>query len=502
MKGRESLKKWDQFVSNIRKLKVIDNETQAEKEQRIARLKKDFVAFSKYYFPEYVSSDFADFHLRIARKVIRNDSIYLVAALPREHAKSVLMGLLLPAYLMFTERMYNMLLVSHNETNAQELLMPLILNLEHNQRIIHDFGKQKGFRKWEEGNWHTVAGCSFRSIGAKQSPRGTRNEEKRPDLILIDDIDTDEEARNQKRIDDKWKWVEEALFPTMSISGSKRFLFAGNIISKESCIVKASRMADHFEKVEILSKDGQPAWKERYSLDDVNYMLSKISYAAGQKEYFNNPITEGTVFKDLRWGKVPRPDRFKFLVAYGDPSPSNSENRKGSDKAVVLVGRHGTDFYVIKAFVERQGNTRFIEWFHDMDAHVRERTVLYHYMENNGLQDPFYEQVYLPIMKKVGEQRGKVLYVLPDERKKPDKFTRIEGTLEPIHRAGSLIFNEKEKDNPHMQRLVEQFELVEPTLAANVDGPDAVEGAVWIIQNKLVVFEATGRGGKRRSKKY
>jgi len=506
MTDKQALKKWEKVAANIRKLKVIEHETPEAKELRIARLKKDFVAFSKYYFPEYASSDFGKFHIKIANKLINNDEIYLVAALAREHGKSVLLGLLIPAYLMFTGRLYNMLLVSHNKDNAIELLMPLILNLENNQRIINDYGIQKGYRTWEAGNWHTNEGCSFRSIGAQQSPRGTRNEEKRPDFILIDDIDTDEEARNQKRIDNKWMWVEQALFPTMSISGSKRFVFAGNVISKESCIVKASKVADYYIKVNILDKHGNPSWP-RYTKEQVDYMLSKISYASGQKEYFNNPITEGTVFDEMVWGKVPPLSKFKFLLCYGDPSPSNSENKKGSHKAVMLMGQHQGNTYVINCRLDQTGNQQFIEWFHDLDNYARKKSkmalALYNYMENNGLQDPFYRQVYRPLMEQVGKMRGKTIYINPDERKKPDKFTRIEANLEPDHRAGKLIFNIAEKDNPHMKRLAEQFLLVEPTLSANVDGPDAVEGGKWVIEQKLIVFKVTsGRTKRKTSKKY
>ncbi len=53
---------------------------------------------------------------------------------------------------------------------------------------------------WETGEFTCQSGCSFRAIGAGQSPRGTRNKNFRPDCILIDDIDTDEECRNPERI--------------------------------------------------------------------------------------------------------------------------------------------------------------------------------------------------------------------------------------------------------------------------------------------------------------
>jgi hypothetical protein len=98
------------------------------------------------------------------------------------------------------------------------------------------------------------------------------------------------------------------------------------------------------------------------------------------------------------------------------------------------------------------------------------------------------------------EKAKGTMAISPDDRDKPDKFSRMEGNLEPLNRRGSLIFNEDEKDDPHMQRLEEQFRAIEPGLPAHDDGPDAVEGAVWIINNKLRRLEPMTVGKDRRTK--
>jgi len=491
---REFIQRWEQYRANIERETELTPETEGEKRARIKRLEGNFEEFCQYYFPQFASAPFARFHKQFAKRVIANDKIYIVRAWAREHAKSVVAGLFLPVYLMCTGRLHNMLLVSHSKDNADELLMPIMVNLESNQRLINDYGKFKSWRGWETGKFVTAKGQSFRAIGAGQSPRGTRNEEKRPDFILIDDIDTDEERRNQSRIDKKWEWIEKALFPTMSISGTKRFVLVGNIIAKESIIVKASRVADDFEQINILDKSGNPSWPERYTLDDVNYMLSKISYAAGQSEYFNNPITEGAVFKDLTWGSVPPLSKFKYLVCYTDPS----YKAKGDFKATVLVGEHQGVFYIIKARLEQTTTAKMIEWHYDMRQHVAEKAAIYYYMEEVFIQDIFLQE-----FRDEGKRRGSYIPIVGDDRKKPDKFSRIEANLEPLNRTGRLIFNEKERECPHMTRLIDQFKCIEPNLSqGHDDGPDAVEGAVFIINNKLTQLtkESIKIGSARRSK--
>ena len=94
----------------------------------------------------------------------------------------------------------------------------------------------------------------------------------------------------------------------------------------------------------------------------------------------------------------------------------------------------------------------------------------------------------MPLFFRKGQERGHHIGVVPDARKKPDKFSRIEGNLEPKVRTGQLIFNAKEKNNPHMQRLEEQFKLFSATMKAPADGPDAIEGGVFICNNKSLTI--------------
>lgn len=494
---KEALKKWEEYRRNVERETPVPTETDEEKLKRVSRLLKDPFEFAKFYFPNYCSAEFAGFQKRAVRKVVKEDVIYAVMAWSREHAKSVIFGLFAPMYLKFTGRLKNMLLISYSNDNATELLMPIMINLESNQRIISDFGPQKSWRGWEAGRFVTKDNCSFRAIGARQSPRGTRNEEARPDYVLFDDFDTDEESRNQERINKKFEWAERAVWPAMSISGTKRFIWAGNIISKKSCVVQAAEKADFKQKVNILDKNGKPSWAERYTKADIDYMLSKISYNSGQAEYFNNPITEGTVFKSLTWGRVPPLSRFRFLVAYGDPSYKDS--KKSDFKSVPLLGVHNNTLYIIKARIAQTGINEMIDWYYFYRDEVGSKATLYNYIEAGSLQDTFFKEIFRPRMDAKAKTQGHIL-IIPDHRKKTDKFTRIEASLEPLNRAGRLVFNEREKNDPHMQVLRDQFLAVEPKLSAHDDGPDSVEGGWFIINSKLRELAPIKVGKGRRDK--
>ena len=500
---RKAAIEWGEYRVNLmRETSVDHNETEAERMKRVARLEKNHEDWFEYYFPNYYKSKPTKFHIKASRRLLDPDikHWYEVRAWSRGLSKTT-RAMMEFIKLALTGQIRNVLIISNSYDNAERLLKPFMINFESNQRIINDYGVQEQIGNWEDGEFTTTGRVSFRAIGAGQSPRGTKNEEVRPDGIIFDDIDTDEECRNTKRIDTKWAWIEKAIIPTVDISSRYYILFCGNIIAKYCCITKAIERADHVDIINIRDKEGKSTWPEKNSEADIDYMLSKISYSAAQQEYFNNPVREGTVFKDISWGVIPPLWQFRFLVAYGDPAPSNKENKDNCYKTVPLIGEHEGRYYIVTCLLEQVKNSKFVTWYYDLEDYVKGKTQIYNFIENNSLQDPFWEQVISPLFMAEGLSRKHYINISPDERKKPEKFSRIEGNLEPLNRMGRLIFNIAERNNPHMKRLEEQFKAVDPQLSAHVDGPDAVEGAVWIINNKIASLAPIIVGEKRKNAK-
>ena len=483
---RQARADWEQFyqawTSNA---EIAPDEPQHVRLERRRLLEADPEAWFAYYFARYCSSKPAPFHRRATRKLIADPNAYHVRAWSRELAKSA-RSMMELAYLALSGQIRNVLVVSNSYDNACRLLAPLRHHLQHDLRIANDYGQQPIDGRWEVGEFAARCGCSFRAIGAGQSPRGSRNNESRPDFILIDDLDTDELCRNPDRLDQLWQWVEQALIPTRSISAPCRILFNGNIIARDCCIQRAIKMANFHEVVNIRNKDGLSSWPEKNSEADIDRILSQISARAAQQEYFNNPIAQGEVFPEMVWGKCPPVSKFRMLVAYGDPAPSENKSKQSSTKGVVLCGLHKDTLYVLNARLDRGLNAEFIDWFAELDEFAGSSTTVYNVMENNKLQDPFYRQVFLPLVaqKRRSMGQGSSFNVQADAKKKTDKATRIEANLEPLVRTGRLILNIDQQDNPHMRRLEEQFLMFSLQMRYPADGPDCVEGALRWLRDK------------------
>lgn len=486
---RVALEDWKELVDSINESIDIDStDSTLDIDQRKKKLESNSEEWFRYYFPNYYTCEPANFHIAATKRLLNHDRWYEVRAWARELAKSA-RSMMEVLFLSLTGKIKNVLLISNSFDNAERLLDPIRANLEFNKRIIQDYGLQQTLGKWESGEFTAKCGCAFRALGAGQSPRGTRSKNIRPDFILIDDIDTDEECLNPDRIKKKWKWLEEALLPAMSVSGKYRILFNGNIIAND-CIVKRAfdrakelGQIGYADKVNIRDNRGKSVWSKNKE-EDIDGFLALISTSAGQKEFFNNPLSEGDVFKEMHWGKCPDLRLLDYAIVYGDPAPSNSKNKSSSYKSCFLIGYYKGKFYIYTGYLDRVTNEEFVEWYYSIKEYNHDKTQLYNYIENNSLQDPFYEQVFMPLFSDKGSKKG-FIGIVPDERVKPHKFERIEGNLEPLNRRAILILNEDEKGNPNMKRLEEQFLLLNKQMKSPADGPDCIEGGIWIINQKL-----------------
>lgn len=489
LEERQKIKEWQQYVKDIEKSTPEEvGLSEAEKVKKRAYLEAHPIEWIKYFFPDFCEYEFANFQIRAINRIIKNDEWFEVLSWSRENAKSTIV-MFCVIYLALTGRKKNIIMASATQASAIKLLEPYRGNLEGNGRIKSLYGVQMNIGHWASDEFVTKAGASFSAVGYGNSPRGTRNGAVRPDVLLVDDFDTDEDCRNPNTLNNKWFWWERSLFATRSVNKPTLIVFCGNIIAKDTCVARAGKIADNWDIVNLIDKNGNSSWPQKNTPEAIARIKSKLSSAAFQGEYMNNPVTEGKVFKNVALGKIPSLKKFKFLIIYGDPAYSNTKNKASSTKAVCLLGKLKGVLYVIKACIGRVTNAEYIEWFYLLRQYVGQQTTVYCYQENNTLQDPFFEQVFKPLIREANERKKDNLYIIGDGRDKIDKATRIEANLEPMDRNGQLIFNQEEEDNPMMMELRDQFKMFELSLPYPADGPDCVEGGNNVIDSKMKELE-------------
>lgn len=489
---KDAIARWQAHVADIQNAtaaSAFHGESRKAQLERIRRARADYSFFVQTYFPHWCRDKetglhvpCAIFHREAARYILDNPQLLAIFLWPRGHAKSTHMGVFIPMWLKIQPHpsIHCLALAGKSEDSAIRLLSDLQAELQFNQLYEHDFGRQYNAGSWTAGEFATQDGTSFHAIGRGQSPRGLRDRQNRPDYIICDDIDDDELSRNPARVDAATEWTREALMGTFGAE-SGRFIMVGNLISK--CSILANIMETpgvHVSRVNVYDKDGKPAWPEYWTRERIEAKRRLIGFRAFQKEYMNNPITLGAVFrqKDIVFGKMlPRLQQYVQLICYTDPSWKAS--KQADYKATMLVGKTKTgEYHLLKAFADQTSVSNMIEWYYAIEKFVDGRVPVYYYMEANMLQELLLEEV-----RKQGVARGHIIPIKKDCRKKPDKFARIEA-MQPLFEQHLVIFNQDERDSPGMQVLVEQLLATERGSRMHDDAPDALESAIWMIDRR------------------
>jgi predicted phage terminase large subunit-like protein len=497
---KDALLRFEELKKHIaRSTPVPRRESVAVKEKRIAGLLGDFNAFCHYYFPEYFDpankgSEFGWFHLKAADAVINNRDIFAVLEWPREHAKSVFADIFMPLFLKAKGELDGLVLCSQSADKAKGLLGDIQAQLEANERYINDYGEQKSLGNWTEGQFVTRDGVGFWAIGKGQSPRGIREAEKRPNCLIIDDLDDDIEVQNEDRVQKSLDWVKGALIGAMSLLQA-RVIMVGNRIAKKSILshivgdiedgdpknseithIKVFALENPYTHEEDQSEEGVPAWIERYTREHILRRIRIMGYRMAQREFFHRQIKEGRIFKDewLRFIKLPDYKYFDGIVVYCDPSFKDS--KKNDFKAIIALGKIGSKLYLIDCWVRQASRYSMVAAHYNLHEKIEAQSPRIHqyYIEANFMQDQMIEDYVLE-----SENRGYLMPIREDKRQKPNKEGRIEN-LSPLFEQGLVAINEELKDSLDYQVFRSQLTGFPND---HDDAPDAFEGAAWMLKN-------------------
>lgn len=498
--------RWKQHCETVQSATAVNiNETQAQRLARIRRLRSDYAAFVDYYFPHWTvnpetgkATPCAPFHVSAANAILKDRNIKAAFQWHRGAAKSTNMDVFVPMWLMAQEhREINvMVLVGKSEDNAKTLLGDIQAELQYNQRYIHDFGEQYNVGSWEEGEFVTRSEVAFFARGRGQSPRGLRYRSHRPDYVVIDDLDDDELVESPDRVNKLFDWLRSALFGTLD-GGRGRFIMVGNLIAKNSVLARWCDIKSvHVTRVNIYDNRGNMSWAAKWTPQEVKDIEAVVGYRAFQKEYMNNPIIEGAIFRNewIRWGKRPVWSKFSEIVLYIDPSFKGST--KNDYKAAKLWGKAGTTLYHLRAFVRQSSVAEMVRWCYDLYEWTREQGIAVRwYMEANFMQDTILDE-----FRREGELRGYQLPITGDKRKKPDKFQRVEA-ISPLWERGFVVYDETQHDDPDMLAGIDQTLAFEKGMRGHDDAPDADEGAIWMLQRDTRTKSFTPSFGRRTNAK-
>ena len=216
-------------------------------------------------------------------------------AAPRRHAKTTAITQTCTlASVCFREREY-VLIVSDTITQANQFLGDIKRELADNETLRSLF-KIQGFEKDTEDDLIVLCsdGHEFRisAKGAEQKIRGLKWKNKRPDLIICDDLENDEIVLNKERRAKFKRWFYASLLPCKSYRGIIRYV--GTILHTDSLLESVmpkrhdKHTIDTALKLYSTRTDKTLPWKSvkyRAHNSDLSQLLWPSLY---NPEYFKN----------------------------------------------------------------------------------------------------------------------------------------------------------------------------------------------------------------------
>ena len=481
--------------------------------------------FGSRYLPHYFTRPSPPFHRELdrlwRRRVMKslNPVTDLAAMLsapgtrsavaaPRGHAKSTVMSLKNALHAALYGYKRYILLVSDTEAQAAGFLEALKNELEYNEAILRDFGEQMG-KTWKTGSVVLRNGCRIDAAGSGQKLRGRRNYERRPDLILCDDIENDEGVRTAEQRQKTADWFWKAV--CKSGDSYTDVVFIGTILHHDS-LLSALLENPGFRSLKfkaLLSESPSPLWGEWERLftdladperektahaffyrhrremlagsrvlwpEKLDYYALRVmrlteGEAAFNSEMQNQPVDPAACLFSRQWLQYYNPAELDFrdpkFRFYGYCDPSLGRTASSDYSAIVTLAADGDSglLYVWDADIRRRHPDRIIADVLDKERRLRRETGRGYALfgaETNQFQWFLKEQL-------VRESARQGLYLpVQGVRASENKVLRIE-TLQPDVKNGYIRFR---RDQALLLKQLAEFPL-----GAHDDGPDALEGA-------------------------
>jgi predicted phage terminase large subunit-like protein len=485
---------WAEDLSRWIKESVSPFEADSPEKQRerIGRARWDKLYFMQTYLPHYFYGEFGDFHDEWSELGDMKDAVVLRAA-PREHAKSTFFTFGDPLHDICFELRRFIIIVSDTNNQATGFTLPMRLEMEDNPRIRHDFGDLRG-GTWAKNDFTTASGVRVLARGRGEKVRGLKNRQYRPDKIIVDDFENDTNVRNPQLVKEGIDWLLKAVIG--SAGSGFVFIMVGNLFHPKSVLSQLMAMQDEEGRPLYNSKvyraildegtpEERPLWPALWSLERLRQKRRFMGSVAFNAEMMNLTGAADSPFRE-EWFKYFNREEVALppllVASFCDPSGKSGE--ANDFKAVVTVGldRAEMKFYCLHAWI-RHATVRemFAAIYRQWDA----------YQSNPvGIEENMYEGFLHEAIDNYAKETGRYPPWKP-LKQTAQKEARIIGTLSYLVEHGKLFF---EKGHSDQDALVEQLIYI---LNATVhdDGPDALEGAVSLLQHGAapVAYESLGK---------
>lgn len=263
------------FEYNLKKRKEIWKAINEDKAFRLKYFEYDFYAFAIYYFGHNFITWIKDFHKAIYWILTKNTNAIIIGF--RESWKTAIVALFYVVWIISYRKQKFILFMAYDLDSATDKVLNISNFLKSNKKFKSDFwllfddwrnkkkdefNAQKRMSKFISTTWVKVEAVSLKNMKRWKQLLNEEWEVIRPDLLIADDIDTDDSIRNIRIIDE----TEAKILSWVLKSLRGKAIFLWNIIAEDWIIQRLEKtFKDHWYTMRIaLIENWNIIWPERY----------------------------------------------------------------------------------------------------------------------------------------------------------------------------------------------------------------------------------------------
>ncbi len=250
-----------------------DYEMYYAKLQSLKKLKSNMALFGRHCFPTAFRRATPPFHSDIYRNLVDETKKRVLIAAPRGTAKSTVSTLVFPLWkLAFKteEEEIFIVIVSESQSQSINFLSRIKYHLTHSDNFKRLFGDLSAntAKRWTNNDVVLANGARIIAVGTGQRVRGFIEGDTRPNLIIVDDFESELNAFTAEARVKNRKWMTEAVIPSLSDDG--RILCIGTVIS-EDCFLYWAKGSTAWETLwfSIWDDDEKSIWPERFPKERI-----------------------------------------------------------------------------------------------------------------------------------------------------------------------------------------------------------------------------------------
>lgn len=246
--------------------------------QKLVEAEGSLVSLQEHFFSHSDDSPASWYHQEWSDDLLFTHLNYCVEGF-RESAKTTFVIKLNAIHrLSFPKKEYSYILLLMQNGPLAKAKLEDIVNTFLSEKNLSSSMVEKVKEDYSNGIFEALVKCEDGEIiplrieakGKGASIRGSVWKDRRPDIVIIDDIQDLEDANSVTTLTKDWDWfLSEVKF----LGRSTRFFVIGNNLG-EGCIVEnlrinAKSLGFKFMRVPMMTADGRSNWVERYPVDFI-----------------------------------------------------------------------------------------------------------------------------------------------------------------------------------------------------------------------------------------